>query len=297
MWNADSESADGCEATYFFRRHQSVVQRLQCLTVSDKLGPPSADFTHQQMETVNRLAAGVAHEFNNVLQIVHGYVSFARDALPFDSEPRQDLEAALKATDRAAELASRLLQFTRAQDEENRAADISDTVVATKLLLRPIIGENIRIIANAREGLPEAGVNETLIRQALLNLCINARDAMPTGGDLLLESDLVTAPVGITPCVGVFNEQSYVLLSVSDTGEGMSAAILQRIFQPFFTTKGPNAGTGLGLAMVASCVAEAGGAITIDSTLGEGTRFDLYLPLAGAVEYDSLAPLADHYVS
>lgn len=249
------------------------------------------------METVNRLAGGVAHEFNNVLQIVHGYVSFARDALPLGSEPRLDLEAALHATDRAAELASRLLQFTRAQDEENLAADISDTVVATKLLLRPIIGENIRIVANAREGLPAAGVNETSIRQALLNLCINARDAMPSGGELLLESDLVTAPIGVTPCIGEFTEQSYVLLSVADTGEGISSEIQQRVFQPFFTTKGPDEGTGLGLAMVASCVAEAGGAITIDSTLGEGTRFDLYLPLAGAVEYDSLAPLGDHYVS
>lgn len=265
--------------------------------MSDVLGLPPTDFTHQRMETVNRLAAGVAHEFNNVLQIVHGYVSFARDALPQESDPRQDLEAALKATDRAAELASRLLKFTRAQDEENRAADISDTVVATKLLLRPIIGENIRITANAREGLPEAKVNETSIRQALLNLCINARDAMPSGGDLLLESDLVSAPIGVTPCVGEFTDQSYVRLSVSDTGQGISTAIKQRIFQPFFTTKGPDEGTGLGLAMVASCVAEAGGAITIDSTLGEGTRFDLYLPLADTIEYDSLASLGDHYVS
>jgi signal transduction histidine kinase len=124
----------------------------------------------------------LAHEFKNVLQIVHGYISFARGVLPFESKPRQDLEAALKATNRAAGLTSRLLQFTRAQDEENRAADISDTVVATKLLLRPIIGENIHIIANAREGLPETGINETSIRPALLNLCINARDAMPSGG-------------------------------------------------------------------------------------------------------------------
>lgn len=119
------------------RRHQSVVQRLQCPTGPGELRSPPADFAHQRMETVNRLALGLAHEFNNVLQIVHGYISSARGALPFESEPRQDLEAALRATNRAAELASRLLQFTRAQDEENRAADISDTVVATKLLLRP----------------------------------------------------------------------------------------------------------------------------------------------------------------
>ena len=256
---------------------------------------PPADFTHQRMETVNRLASGVAHEFNNVLQIVHGYVSFARDALPLESEPRQDLEAALKATDRAAELASRLLQFTRAQDEESRVADISDTVLATKLLLRPIIGENISISAEVWEGLPEAAVNETLVRQALLNLCINARDAMPSGGVLLLETALTSAPVGVAPCVGEFSDQCYVRLSVSDTGEGIPAAIQQRIFQPFFTTKGPEEGTGLGLAMVASCVSEAGGAITIDSTLGEGTRFDLYLPLAAA-DCDVLAPLGEHYL-
>lgn len=129
-----------------------------------ELRSPPADFAHQRMETVNRLALGLTHEFDNVLQIVHGYISSARGALPFESEPRQDLEAALRATNLAAELASRLLQFTRAQDEENRAADISDTVVATKLLLRPIIGENIHSGANAREGLPDARVNETSIR-------------------------------------------------------------------------------------------------------------------------------------
>ena len=246
------------------------------------------------METVNRLAAGVAHEFNNVLQIVHGYVSFARDALPSDCEPRQDLEQALKATDRAAELASRLLQFTRAPNEESCAADVSDIVLATKLLLRPIIGENIRIVAHACEGLPDAGANETLIRQALLNLCINARDAMPSGGELLLETTLTNAPVEVNPCIGEFSDQSYVRLSVSDMGEGIPAAIKPHIFQPFFTTKGPGKGTGLGLAMVASCVLEAGGAITVDSTPGEGTRFDLYLPIAGAAATNTLEA---HYVT
>ncbi|WP_145383164.1 ATP-binding protein [Botrimarina mediterranea] len=265
--------------------------------MTNKLGPPPADYTHQRMETINRLAAGVAHEFNNVLQIIHGYVSFARDALPAESEPRQDLEAALQATDRAAELASRLLQFTRSPDEESRSADISDTVLATKLLLRPIIGENIRILADVCDGMPEAGVNESAIRQALLNLCINARDAMSGGGELLLQTALTTAPNGVTPNVGVFSDQSYVRLSVSDTGDGIPEANQQRIFQPFFTTKGPNEGTGLGLAMVANCVAEAGGAITIDSAPGEGTRFDLYLPLATATEDVALAPLGEHFVS
>jgi signal transduction histidine kinase len=277
-----------------------LITQSRCRdTVPNELATSPVDFTHQRMETVDRLAAGVAHEFNNVLQIVQGYVSFARDALPADSEPRQDLEAALNATNRAAELASRLLIVigARSRDHENRAADISDIVSAVNLLLRPIIGENIRIFSAAGDGLPEAGVNETSFRQALLNLCINARDAMPSGGDLLLETDLAAAPLGVAPCVGDFSDQCYVRLSVSDTGDGIPAAIQQRIFQPFFTTKAPGKGTGLGLAMVAACVADSGGAITVQSTLGEGTRFDLYLPLADAAECDALAGVGGQYVT
>jgi signal transduction histidine kinase len=260
---------------------ETVAESPKRSIVPCELGIPSTDFAHQRMETINRLAAGVAHEFNNVLQIVHGYVSFARDALPAESEPRQDLEAALLATDRAAQLASRLLQFTRAQDNESRSADVSDAVLAVKLLLRPIIGENIHVSAIVGNDLPAAAVNESSLRQALLNLCINARDAMPSGGELSLETGLTAAPVGVTPCVGEFLDQTYVRLSVSDTGEGIPPEIQHRVFQPFFTTKSPEKGTGLGLPMVAACVVEAGGAIAIDSAREKGTRFELYLPLAG----------------
>src|SRR5690606_23536698 len=113
-------------------------------------------------------------------------------------------------------------------------------------------------------------------------LCVNARDAMPSGGALTLETKLQTGPAGATPRVGSFTDQTYVCLSVSDTGEGIPLAIQERIFQPFFSTKLPGEGSGLGLAMVASCVAGVGGVVAMDSRPGEGTRFDLYLPLAEA---------------
>lgn len=232
------------------------------------------------MEAVNRLAAGIAHEFNNVLQIVHGYVSFARDALPRDHGCRRDLEAALDATDRAAELASRLLQFARAEDREDRSADVNDAVHALQLLLRPIIGENIQLRSETAEDLPLAAVGDASIRQALLNLCVNARDAMPAGGQLTLETATVQAPQGVTPCIGVFTDQAYVRVSVSDNGEGIPDSMRASIFQPFFSTKAPGEGTGLGLPMVATCVSAARGAIVITSLPGKGSRFDLYLPIA-----------------
>lgn len=243
--------------------------------------PDSGLLRQQRMEAVNRLAAGVAHEFNNVLQIVRGYVAFARDGLPEDSDTRDDLAHALDATDRAADLSRRLLQFARAEDDEALSADAADAIESLRLLLKPIIGENIQIETRVDPDLPAVVAGDASLRQALLNLCVNARDAMPAGGVLSLgasihtgaaDGDLVVGDPPIEPCVRV---------TVADTGEGMDEQTVARAFDPFFTTKQPGEGTGLGLPMVASLATRAGGCLRVDSRLGSGTRIDLYLPLVG----------------
>lgn len=248
------------------------------------------DFAHQRMEAVNRLAAGVAHEFNNVLQIVRGYVAFARDSLPEGSETRQDLDNALEATDRASNLSTRLLQFARAEDEQGAATDANDAVDALRMLLRPIIGENVRLTCETQKNLPCVAAGDASLRQALLNLCVNARDAMaPEGGGLHLSTALVSAVEGTAADVGALESTEYVRVSVSDSGQGVPPEIRSKLFEPFFTTKAPGEGTGLGLPMVATFVKSAGGAIVVDSEPGVGTRFDLYFrPAPEVIEGDWL---------
>lgn len=240
----------------------------------------SIDFAQQRMEVVNRLAAGVAHEFNNVLQIVRGYVAFARDTLPPGAEARDDLDKALLATDRAADLSRRLLQFARADDDSAGRADCADAIDALRLLLRPIIGENIEVVCDASPDLPPAVGGDATLRQALLNLCVNARDAMPHGGVLRLSADVVERPAPEGLVDGSLGERPCVRVKVSDTGTGIPPEALGHVFEPFFSTKPPGEGTGLGLPMVAAFARSSGGAVAVTSRMGGGTTFELYLPIA-----------------
>lgn len=233
----------------------------------------------QRLEALNHLAAGVAHEFNNVLQIVRGYVAFAREASPQDSAARADLDNALLATDRAADLSARMLQFARAEDDRGGTADAADALRSVASLLAPTLGEHIRVEVDVPSDLPFAAVSESLLRQAILNLCVNARDAMPAGGTLRLSARLESGvgPEGVH--VGSLVDSDYVTVAVEDTGEGMSAGVIEHAFEPFYTTKAPGEGTGLGLAMLAGFVAGAGGGVRVTSVEGVGSRFLLYLPL------------------
>lgn len=236
----------------------------------------------QRQLAVNELAAGVAHEFNNVLQIVSGYVTFARDSLPEGSTTREDLNFALDATERAAKLSSHLLQFARADDGELGVADASDAVEALGLLLQPVIGEDIRVEIRTESGLPKAVASGSALRQALLNLCVNARDAMPCGGELLVEARRVKLEAAEAMAVGSVAPGEFVQVSVEDTGEGICPSAMSRLFEPFYTTKAPGKGTGLGLAMVAEFVERIDGGLRVASRPGEGTRFDLYIQVAGS---------------
>lgn len=243
-------------------------------------------FRQQRIETVNRLAAGVAHEFNNSLQIVQGYVTFARNSLPTDSQTRGDLDIALEATERAAGLASQLLIFARAEDhfDADDAVDANEVLESLRLLLRPIVGEDVRVHCEMADDLPFAAAREALLRQALLNLCINARDAMPDGGDLWVETALETPGPSAVAAVGELEPCEYVRVSVADSGEGMPAEVEQHIFEPFYSTKAPRKGTGLGLSMVAAFVEASGGAVVVTTGSGRGARFDLYFRPRAAVE-------------
>lgn len=231
------------------------------------------------MGGVDQLAAGVAHEFNNVLQIVRGYVGFARNALPEGSGTRADLDRALEATDRAAGLSARLLQFARSEDSEG-VADAGDALEALLLLVKPIIGENIEVESEIDPDLPWVAAGDSSLRQALLNLSINARDAMPRGGKLRLVAEEVVWDGTGQLDVGVLSRARYVRLVVEDSGEGMEPATTDRMFDPFFTTKPAGQGSGLGLPMVAGFVRGVSGAIRVESRVGLGTKFELFLPIA-----------------
>ncbi len=243
---------------------------------------PADLVTTQRLQAIDRLAAGVAHEFNNVLQIVSGYVTFARENLPADSPVRSDLDHALIATGRASRLASRLLQFARAEDDEAGVADVGDAVESLELLLRPIIGENIGIEVAAAEEPIEVAAGDASLRQALLNLSVNARDAMPAGGVLRLAAGVATLTGDEPMAIGTPPAGDYARVSVEDTGEGIDPSVIGQLFKPCFTTKQPGVGTGLGLAMMADFVRRANGGVQVTSRPGEGTRFELYLPLAEA---------------
>ncbi|MEM9186171.1 MAG: response regulator [Planctomycetota bacterium] len=234
----------------------------------------------QRMQAVDCLAGGIAHEFNNVLQAIGGYVNFARDALAPGSEPHDDLTQALTAADRAAKLTRDLLVFARAEDNDQTLTDIRSVVSGLVELLGPVIGADIDLSI----GLPDAPLvveaNAVELKQSLLNLCINARDAMPGGGQLRLAASRFV--VGESPG-GRFHDLrpgAYCRVVICDTGRGVQPELLGQLFDPFYTTKDAGTGAGLGLAAVYGFCQRSGGLATAFSDgPGDGAAFSLYLPL------------------
>jgi two-component system cell cycle sensor histidine kinase/response regulator CckA len=232
----------------------------------------------QRLEAVGQLAAGIAHDFNNLLSIVLGYSSSIISDLPADSSIRADLEQIRNAGQRATELTRQLLAFGRRQVLEPRPVDLNEVVLRVDRMIRRIIGEHIELVTVPGDGLRAVMVDSGQIEQALLNLVINARDAMPSGGVLTIETcnavfdqDYADAHVGAS--VG-----SHVVLAITDTGIGISKETRAHIFEPFFTTKDRGKGTGLGLASVFGIVKQSGGHIWFYSEPGKGTTFKLCFP-------------------
>jgi PAS domain S-box-containing protein len=239
-------------------------------------------FHAQRMEGVGQLAGGIAHDFNNLLTVIGGRSQLALEKLQAADPLRRDLDLIKKTADRAAALTRQLLVFSRKQVLQPRVVEPNGVVSNSTNLLKRLIGEDIELVFVPTADLGRVRVDAGQLEQVIVNLAVNARDAMPDGGSLTIETSNVTLAaayagrhVGVTP-------GPYVMLAVSDTGAGMDAATQARIFEPFFTTKGPGKGTGLGLATVYGIVKQSGGHLRVYSEPGVGSVFKVYLPRTDA---------------
>jgi len=232
----------------------------------------------QKMEAVGRLAGGVAHDFNNLLMAIMGYGELIRTSLMQEDPLYQYSQDILKATERAASLTQQLLAFSRRQIIQPQALNLNGVVADLKKMLRRLIGEHIdlEIIADANLGTVKADPGQ--IGQIIMNLAVNARDAMPTGGRLTLETANIDLTLSHHTHLEAVPPGRYVRLTVRDTGEGMDAATVKHLFEPFFTTKEMGRGTGLGLPTVYGIVKQNHGYIEVDSQPGQGAVFRIYLP-------------------
>jgi PAS domain S-box-containing protein len=232
----------------------------------------------QKMEAIGKLSGGIAHDFNNLLAVVGGNLELLRKRLPHDTARAGALiDNALLATQRGASLVQRMLAFARKQELNPSSVALPDLVLNMRELLQRSVGTNISIDTRFPLNLPPAYVDANQLEMVLINLVVNARDAMPEGGAICIEGQARTLDSGEHP-------QVFVTLSVRDNGIGMSPETLARATEPFFTTKGPGKGTGLGLSMAHGLAEQSGGRMHIDSTLGKGTTIELWLPLGVSVQ-------------
>ncbi len=247
----------------------------------------------QKMEAVGRLAGGIAHDFNNILAVIASYAGLLEVDLGADHSSSADVREIRSAAQRAAQLTQHLLSFSRRQPAHPRLLKLNATIAAMRNMLARVSGEDVRLSISLDPNLASIEADPAHIEQVLLNLVVNARDAMRTGGELTIETRNTTADETHSPELGVPRGE-YVLLSVHDTGLGMDEATRARVFEPFFTTKPVGKGTGLGLATVFGIVQQAGGAVSFDSEVGRGTTFRILLPVAVEPTQRSQPPAPYH---
>jgi len=232
----------------------------------------------QKMEAVGRLAGGVAHDYNNFLQVIMGYGEMLEKGLPTDDPLRKYVAGIQKAADRAASLTQQLLAFSRRQAVMPVVLDLSRAVAEAGKMLRRLIGEDIEMTTELAPDLGRVRADMVQVEQMIMNLALNARDAMPQGGKLTLRTANVVLDEAFTASRLEVSPGPYVLLEVSDTGHGMDESTLAHIFEPFFTTREKSQGTGLGLSMVYGIVKQSGGHIEVESAPGKGATFKVYFP-------------------
>ena len=244
----------------------------------------------QKMESIGRLAGGVAHDFNNMLTVIQGYCSLMQVEIPDDSSLLENLEQIQQASERAANLTGQLLAFSRKQILAPTVLDLNSLVVNLRRMLERLIGEDITLSTVLQPGLWPTIADPGQIEQVIMNLVVNARDAMPAGGKLTIETHHVKID---EPNFRTHLEAPggpHVMLVVTDTGCGMDESTRAQIFEPFFTTKEPGKGTGLGLATAYGIIKQSGGHITVYSEPGQGTAFQIYLPANEIAAYSPATP-------
>jgi PAS domain S-box-containing protein len=234
---------------------------------------------HERMESVGQLAGGIAHDFNNLLAVILTYANFATAEL--EGHPvKEDIEEIARAAERAAALTRQLLVFSRREVVQPEICDLNEVVAETESMLKRTLGEHLLLEVRCQGDLWPVRADRGQLEQVLLNLAINARDAMQRGGRLTIETSNVELDEAFSEARGNAKPGSYVRLAVTDTGEGMSPEVMEHVYEPFFTTKPKGQGTGLGLATVYGIVQQAGGSIDIYSEQGLGTVFKVYFPVA-----------------
>jgi PAS domain S-box-containing protein len=312
------ESGKPCESyenTLMTRQRGVRLVRTKKLALSDEHGEPKyllgfcEDVTEQRqteeqlrhaqkMEALGQLTGGLAHDFNNLLAIIIGNLDVLSDTVPGDAEQRELVQAAIGAAVSGSELTRRLLAFARRQPLQPEQVDVNALLDDLGKLLRRTLGENIEIVLDLEPTISQVIVDRVQLETAIANLANNARDAMPNGGRLIITTRMVALDQDYAEHHAEVAPGNYVVIEVSDAGEGMTPEVQARIFEPFYTTKAPGKGTGLGLSMVFGFMKQSGGHISVYSEPGRGTTFRLYLPpaaqtaVATAVEAPPLQPVA-----
>jgi two-component system cell cycle sensor histidine kinase/response regulator CckA len=230
------------------------------------------------MEAVGRLAGGVAHDFNNMLSVISGYTELLTRKLPEDSLLRRDIKMIKQAAEKAESLTRHLLAFSRRQIMRPINLNLNELINELRMMLERMIGEDIELIIKTGKSIGNVKADPGQIEQALMNMAVNARDAMPGGGTLIIETADIDLNEGVVHKRVTMQPGCYVLLTVSDNGIGMDQETQANIFEPFFTTKEKGKGTGLGLSTVYGVVKQSGGYIWVYSEPGQGTTFKIYLP-------------------
>jgi len=238
----------------------------------------------QKMESVGRLAAGVAHDFNNLLTSIMGHSQLGTMEIPPEHPLQDHFREILKASESASNLTKQLLAFSRKQVIEPKTIILNDLIENITKMLHRLIGEQIELITINNPRLDSVTVDPGQIEQVILNLVVNARDAMPQGGKIIIQTNNINLEASQTSQYNEVSPGEYVLLSIIDNGSGMSEAIKSKIFEPFFTTKEEGNGTGLGLATSYGIIKQSNGFIEVDTRLGAGTTFSIYIPKTPATK-------------